>query len=842
MVGTMVRESVQLDEPLRLLNDGNNVYVGRKQSVFDKYKDRSGLYIGKIYEEQKTGMNLIGRPVLLDSISPHAIFICGMRGSGKSYTLGVIAEEMAMKNNGAGVIIIDPMGIFWSMKNPNKVGQEKKTLKRWSLSPRGFKNMNIFLPSGFAKEVPKNTYDKEFTIKPSEISVEDWCLTFNIDRFETMGLLLERSLDKVKNGYTTIDGKEIIGKKDEYELDDIVECINNEESINSSSKGFKQTTRRALVARLNGAGEWGIFANEGTKLKDLSKRGIVTVIDVSFLDDNVRALVVGIIARNLLNTRKKVSRHEATGNLKNIFGSIPVTWLMIDEAHILVPASGQKTAASDPLIEYVRQGRQPGCSLVLATQQPAAIDSRILSQTDILMCHKLVYDDDIKSVTRRMPSEMPSTFKNPQFIKNLSIGMAIIGDKQEQTSRAFLTRIRPRISQHEGRERTSTMDLDPGLLRKNVRELVEEKYAEGLQDELPAIVDSIEKEYGIRLDLDSILRELALEGKIDVDDDDLIGGEDEIIDHERASQAIEEEPIQDMASSIDRQPDPGPPDTMELAPVEPYVNETSPSLAEIAPDTKGKEELDYSKVRIVYEKISAEEITELAEKKKKRRLFGPKEELLCHYLIYYPLWQVTYDYFPRKKKYASIATYIDGITGEIVLNHRKCSRTRGMRELLSLKRDERDFLMYLVDRENATYPDIEKDLDIKEKKARSQVEKLLSHRLVKVLKKGENLEIRPNFKFELVNSPMDKKVSGIEFEYGEDYIEKGSLIDFVITEAQARKVVEFFEHVQIWSVEMVYYPYWVAVYERDASKRIEVFDGITGKADENAREMLRYRI
>ncbi|HOP09362.1 MAG TPA: DUF87 domain-containing protein, partial [Candidatus Methanofastidiosa archaeon] len=343
----MVRESVQVDEPLKLLNDGNNVYVGRKQSVFDKYRDKSGLYIGKIYEEQKVGMNLIGRPVLLDSISPHAIFICGMRGSGKSYTLGVIAEEMAMKNNGAGVLIIDPMGIFWSMKNPNKVGQEKKTLKRWMLSPKGFKNMNIFLPSGYAKEVPKDTYDQEFTIRPSEISVDDWCLTFNIDRFDTMGLLLERALDKVRNGYTTVEGREVLGKGNDYELEDVVECVSDEETINSNSQGFKQTTRRALVARLNGASEWGIFAKEGTKLNDLSKRGIVTVIDVSFLDDNVRALVVGIIARNLLNTRKKVSRHEATGNLKNIFGSIPVTWLMIDEAHILVPASGQKTAASD---------------------------------------------------------------------------------------------------------------------------------------------------------------------------------------------------------------------------------------------------------------------------------------------------------------------------------------------------------------------------------------------------------------------------------------------------------------------------------------------------------------
>jgi len=809
----MVRESVQLDEPLKLLNDGNNVYVGRKQSVFDKYKDKSGLYIGKIYEEQKTGMNLIGRPVLLDSISPHAIFICGMRGSGKSYTLGVIAEEMAMKNNGAGVLIIDPMGIFWSMKNPNKVGQEKKTLRRWSLSPKGFKNMNIFLPSGFSKEVPRNTYDQEFTIRPSEISVDDWCLTFNIDRFDTMGLLLERSLDKVKNGYTTMEGREVIGRGNDYGLDDIVECIEEEETINSNTKGFKQTTRRALIARINGAGEWGIFAKEGTQLKDLSKRGIVSVIDVSFLDDNVRALVVGFIARNLLNTRKKVSRHEATGNLKNVFGSIPVTWLMIDEAHILVPASGQKTAASDPLIEYVRQGRQPGCSLVLATQQPSAIDSRILSQTDILMCHKLVYDDDIKAVTRRMPSEMPSTFKNSHFIKNLSIGMAIIGDKQEQTSRAFLTKIRPRISQHEGRERTSTMELDPGTLRKNVKELIEEKYSEGLSDEVPMIVESIEREYGIKIELDSILRELALEDKIEADDELLVGPPEAEGEPLENVPALEDSPERYIEPETPQEPIYMPPEpqvepiSMELSPIEAYVPEERPSLLDIAPEEKMmvNEDLDYTQVKIVFEKVGIDKIMDIADKKKKRRLFGPKENLVCNYLVYYPLWQVTYDYFPRRKKYASLATFIDGITGEIVLKHRKGSRTRGMRELLSLKREERDFLLYLIDRENATYPDIEKDLDIREKKARGYVDKLLSQRLVKTVKRGEHLEIHPNFDFELVDSPVNKKVSAVELEYGEEYIEKGSLIDFVVSDSEASKVIEFFEHIQIWNMEKVYY-------------------------------------
>jgi len=117
-------EKIIVDKELSLLSSDDYVFVGRKSSVFKKYRDKAGMYIGKVAEVPENG-DYFGKRVLVDSISPHAIFICGMRGSGKSYTLGVMAEEIALKNDAVGVIIIDPMGIFWSMKQKNKVESEK---------------------------------------------------------------------------------------------------------------------------------------------------------------------------------------------------------------------------------------------------------------------------------------------------------------------------------------------------------------------------------------------------------------------------------------------------------------------------------------------------------------------------------------------------------------------------------------------------------------------------------------------------------------------------------------------------------------------------------------------
>src|SRR5690606_9475812 len=63
-----------------------------------------------------------------------AVLICGKRGSGKSYTLGVIFEELQAQEN-CLLIVIDPMGIYHTMAEPN--GAQERELWDWGLSSRG---------------------------------------------------------------------------------------------------------------------------------------------------------------------------------------------------------------------------------------------------------------------------------------------------------------------------------------------------------------------------------------------------------------------------------------------------------------------------------------------------------------------------------------------------------------------------------------------------------------------------------------------------------------------------------------------------------------------------------
>lgn len=56
-----------------------------------------------------------GAPVSLDVNRPHAAVVVGKRGSGKSHTLGVVAEGLAQAE-GVAPVVVDPMGVFGGLE------------------------------------------------------------------------------------------------------------------------------------------------------------------------------------------------------------------------------------------------------------------------------------------------------------------------------------------------------------------------------------------------------------------------------------------------------------------------------------------------------------------------------------------------------------------------------------------------------------------------------------------------------------------------------------------------------------------------------------------------------
>ncbi|NPE08957.1 MAG: ATP-binding protein [Asgard group archaeon] len=457
------------------------IILGRSGSVIRKIGCQGTLYLGRVSEVGKH--NHYGKKVLVDAAYPHVLFISGHRGSGKSYTLGVIAEELSKAKLDVGIILVDPIGIFWALKNQNSDTNENLLLERWGLKPADVENVEVFTPIGIFDEFPDKTIDSPFALKPSDLHIEDWCRTFDIDRYEIRGTVLEKAIQIIRS------------EKPDYSIDDIIEALDDPSIANQ----YRNDSIQAIRSRMEAAKRWGIFSGVGTPLSRLSTPNKISVLDISNprIGDSLRALLVGIIARKILEARIKSSRGEVFEESGDTNGSIPVTWLLIDEAHVLVP-NNKKTAATDPLIEYAKQGRKPGCALVLVTQQPSAMHKNIMSQIDIMITHLLTFEDDIKAFLKRVPASVPEQFEDSDFIRSMPTGVGLFSDQKTQ-NRSFVVKIRPRTSLHAGREAV------PSSLRRKLRD---QKQAEATElDRRDVVVESLIAEPEISVDSKSRIPE-----------------------------------------------------------------------------------------------------------------------------------------------------------------------------------------------------------------------------------------------------------------------------------------------------------------------------------------------
>ena len=104
------------------LSDKTTV-IGRSARDLEKYGEEGTGYLGKLI--LSSGENpVLGRKIRVDLSKPHLLLICGKRGGGKSYSMAVLIEEFARLpmhvRNRVAVIVIDTVGIFWSLKIPNR--------------------------------------------------------------------------------------------------------------------------------------------------------------------------------------------------------------------------------------------------------------------------------------------------------------------------------------------------------------------------------------------------------------------------------------------------------------------------------------------------------------------------------------------------------------------------------------------------------------------------------------------------------------------------------------------------------------------------------------------------
>jgi hypothetical protein len=119
---------------------------------------------------------------------------------------------------------------------------------------------------------------------------------------------------------------------------------------------------------------------------------------------------------------------------------------MIDEAHMFTGGSAGRVLVN----EWLRQGRQPGLSLVLATQRPSALGYDVLSQADVLIAHRLTLLDDIEALEKARPVYVKEPVKEAMARLGTAKGASIVLD--DATESYHIIKMRPRVSAHGGGE------------------------------------------------------------------------------------------------------------------------------------------------------------------------------------------------------------------------------------------------------------------------------------------------------------------------------------------------------------------------------------------------------
>ena len=435
-------------------------------------KDDYWLSLGRLAE--------IGIPTMVrfDVSHPHVVAIFGKRGSGKSFTMGSMLEGLCTAKPDTcishirrkeAILLLDTLGIFqWTDISLEQgvdsevMRTQRATWRTWELKPEAL-DVQVWIPKGTRTEAtPKNHL--EFAIRTSDFTADDWGYLLDLDIYQDrMGQLLNDAYIKVTlEGWNSKHGRQ--APKTAYALEDLIECIKQDNELFDS---YQAETRRAVIQQLTTYFRNPLFDNQGTPLTEMLIPGRMNVLVMSRMSGSLRLVILSALVRRLMDERMVASemekhlliRPDVTSDERRsieekLAFSVPPTWIALDEAQNILPGD-KKTTAGEMLIRYVREGRNYGLSFMVATQQPTALDGRLLAQVDTIVAHKLTVQSDIDYIRKNLKSNLPQevvfstrTLEFDELLRSLDVGQALVSNTE--ADRALILDVRPRISVHGG--------------------------------------------------------------------------------------------------------------------------------------------------------------------------------------------------------------------------------------------------------------------------------------------------------------------------------------------------------------------------------------------------------
>lgn len=365
-------------------------------------------------------------PIALDVkelVSTHMAILAGT-GSGKSYTAGVLIEELMRPYNRAAVLILDPHG-------------EYGTLQEIQGHP-------AFCTEDYSPRVKVLTPD-DIRIRYSSLDYYDM-VTLLPQMSERQQAILDKGFGLLRK------------HRSEYRwnIQDLIAAVNEadqkEDDEGNVTQGSSAQALEWKLQRLERSHYFHAFEHSISP-RDLFEPGQVTVLQMNEISQEEQQVICTAVLRSANQARMNTHRQLVEPDDES-YVPFPL-FVLLEEAHRFAPAH-EPSRCKQVLRTILSEGRKFGIGVGLITQRPGKIDADVLSQCMSQFMMRIInpVDQDslkhgVESAGRELLKELPSLTKGQVILSGACVNAPV------------LCKVRTRLTKHGG----ETLDA-PDLWQK----------------------------------------------------------------------------------------------------------------------------------------------------------------------------------------------------------------------------------------------------------------------------------------------------------------------------------------------------------------------------------------
>jgi uncharacterized protein len=354
-------------------------------------------------------------PIALDVkelVSTHMAILAGT-GSGKSYTAGVLVEEMLRPYNRAAVLIFDPHG-------------EYSTLGEIQGHP------SFSADDGYSPTV-KVMRPEQIRIRLSSLDYYD-LLTLLPGMSERQQAILDKAFRLLKKH-----------RDKRWAIQDLIASVREADTkYDEDGNATEGSSVGALEWKLENLARSDYFhpMEHSVAPKDLFQPGQVTVLQMNEISQEEQQVICAAVLRQANQSRMGSMREQISPQDENYL-PYPV-FILLEEAHRFAPAH-EPSRCKNVIRTILSEGRKFGLGVGLITQRPGKLDSDVLSQCMSQFIMRIVnpVDQDslkygVEAAGRDLLKELPALTKGQVIIAGATVNTPV------------LCQVRRRLTKHGG--------------------------------------------------------------------------------------------------------------------------------------------------------------------------------------------------------------------------------------------------------------------------------------------------------------------------------------------------------------------------------------------------------